>query len=211
MTDASTRKALTVKGGELTRLPRLRPGREQALEAVRTLIAWAGDDPDRNDLIDTPDRVLDAYREWFAGYDADPAAELGRTFDLHAGYDDLVMLRDIDVESHCEHHIAPFLGRAYVAYQPGERVVGLSKLARVVEAYAKRLQNQEALTAQIAEAIDAGLKPRGVAVMIDAVHECMTTRGLRHKAVSTVTTRFSGVFKTDRSLQDRFLSFCNRG
>jgi len=192
-------------------LARRVPDRQTALEAVRTLIAWAGDDPSRADLVDTPDRVLDAYREWFAGYGADPEGDLGRTFDLHAGYDDLVMLRDIDVESHCEHHMAPFLGRAYVAYQPSDRVVGLSKLARVVEAYAKRLQNQEALTAQIAEAVDGALAPRGVAVMIDAVHECMTTRGLRHKAVSTVTTQFTGVFKTDRSLQDRFLSFCNRG
>ncbi len=216
MSDAPTRKAptsnsLTAVGGELVRAPRRRPAREDALEAVRTLIAWAGDDPARADLLDTPGRVLDAYREWFAGYDADPHAELGRTFDLHAGYDDMVMLRDIDVESHCEHHLAPFLGRAYVAYQPAERVAGLSKLARVVEAYSKRLQNQEALTAQIAEAIDAALAPRGVAVMVDAVHECMTTRGLRHKAVSTVTTQFTGVFKTDRSLQDRFLAFCNRG
>lgn len=178
---------------------------------MRTLIRWAGDDPTRGDLIDTPARVLDAYGEWFGGYDADPVAELARTFERHQGYDDLVMLREIDVESHCEHHIAPFLGKAYVAYQPADRVVGLSKLARVVEAYSKRLQNQEALTAQVAEAIEAALKPKGVAVMVDAVHECMTTRGLRHKAVSTVTTKFTGVFTTDRGLQDRFLSFCNRG
>ena len=142
---------------------------------------------------------------------SDAAQELSRTFAERNGYDDVVMLRDIDVESHCEHHIAPFLGRAYVAYKPTGRVVGLSKLARVVEIYSKRLQNQESLTAQIAQAIEDALQPEGVAVLIDAEHQCMTTRGLRHKQVSTITSRFTGVFKTDAALQERFLRMTQRG
>ena len=188
-----------------------RPTRDEAMSAVRTLLAWAGDDPRRPGLLDTPKRVVDAYEEWFQGYAADPGEELLRTFDEVDGYDDLVMLRDIDVESHCEHHMAPFLGKAYVAYQPMGRVVGISKLARVVEIFAKRLQNQEKLTAQVALSIEAALKPAGVAVLIDAEHQCMTTRGLRHKHVSTITTQFTGVFKTDRMLQERFLRFTQRG
>src|SRR5919112_5070815 len=154
-----------------------RPTREEAMEAVRTLLAWAGDDPSREGLHDTPKRVVDAYEEWFQGYAADPIEQLSRTFEEVEGYDDLVMLRDIDVESHCEHHMAPFLGKAYVAYLPTEKVVGISKLARVVEIFSKRLQNQEKLTAQIAAALEEGLAPRGVAVLIDAEHQCMTTRG----------------------------------
>ncbi len=188
-----------------------RPTREQAMQAVRTLLAWAGDDPDREGLLDTPKRVVDAFEEWYGGYAADPREELGRTFEEVEGYDDLVMLRDIDVESHCEHHMAPFLGRAYVAYKPTGRIVGISKLARVVEIFAKRLQNQEALTAQVAQAIEDALQPEGVAVLIDAEHQCMTTRGLRHKQVSTITSRFTGVFKTDPALQERFLRFAQRG
>jgi GTP cyclohydrolase I len=191
--------------------PTRRPTREQAMEAVRTLLAWAGDDPDRDGLADTPKRVVDAYDEWFSGYGEDAAQELSRTFEERNGYDDIVMLRDIDVESHCEHHIAPFLGRAYVAYKPTDRVVGLSKLARVVEIYSRRLQNQESLTAQIAQAIEDALQPEGVAVLIDAEHQCMTTRGLRHKQVSTITSRFTGVFKTDPVLQERFLRMTARG
>ena len=182
-----------------------RPSREQALEAVRTLLAWAGDDPDREGLKDTPKRVVDAYAEWFDGYDADPAKELSRTFEDVQGYDDMVLLRDIEVESHCEHHMAPFLGKAYVAYIPNEKVVGISKLARVVEIYARRLQTQEVLTNQIAEAIESHLQPAGVAVLIDAEHQCMTTRGVHHRHVSTITTRFTGDFKTDSALKDRFL------
>jgi GTP cyclohydrolase I len=138
----------------------LKPSREQALEAVRTLIAWAGDDPSRPGLVDTPKRVVDAYSEWFEGYDADPAKELSRTFEDVTGYDDMVVLRQIEVESHCEHHMAPFIGKAYVAYMPGEKVVGISKLARVVEIFAKRLQNQETLTNDIVEAIESHLRPR---------------------------------------------------
>ena len=182
-----------------------RPSREQALEAVRTLIAWAGDNPDRPGLVDTPKRVVDAYGEWFDGYEADAAKELSRTFEDVTGYDDMVILRDIEVESHCEHHMAPFLGKAYVAYLPGEKVVGISKLARVVEIYARRLQNQETLTNDIIDAIESHLQPRGVAVMLDAEHQCMTTRGVHHRHVSTITTRFTGAFKDDPALMDRFL------
>ena len=187
-----------------------RPTREEAMAAVRTLIAWAGDDPRREGVIDTPKRVVDAFEEWFEGYDADPAKELSRTFEDVQGYDDIVMLRDIEVESHCEHHMAPFLGKAYVAYMPTNRVVGISKIARVVEIFAKRLQTQETMTQQIADAITDSLRPAGVAVLIDAAHQCMTTRGVHHRHVSTITTQFTGVFKTDASLRQRFLDFVNR-
>ena len=180
------------------------------MEAVRTLIAWAGDDPRREGVIDTPKRVVDAYAEWFEGYEADPAKELSRTFEDVQGYDDIVMLRDIEVESHCEHHMAPFLGKAYVAYMPTNRVVGISKIARVVEIFAKRLQTQETMTQQIADAITDSLRPAGGAVMIDATHQCMTTRGVHHRHVSTITTRCSGAFQSDRALQERFLTFCSR-
>jgi len=185
--------------------PTPRPSREKALEAVRTLLAWAGDNPDRPGLIDTPRRVVDAYGEWFDGYDADVEKELSRTFEDVQGYDDMVLLRDIEVESHCEHHMAPFLGKAYVAYIPTGKVVGISKLARVVEIFSRRLQTQEVLTNQIADAIDANLQPAGVAIMIDAEHQCMTTRGVHHRHVSTITTRFTGAFKSDAALKDRFL------
>ena len=187
-----------------------RPSREQAMEAVRTLLAWTGDDPTREGLIETPRRVVEAFEEWFSGYGEDPNALMGRTFEDVEGYDDIVMLRDIEVESHCEHHMAPFLGKAYVAYVPTDRVVGISKLARVVEVFARRLQNQETLTRQIAHAIEDGLKPKGVAVLIDAEHQCMTTRGVHHRHVSTITTNFTGAFKSDPALQQRFLSFCSR-
>ena len=190
--------------------PAERPSREQALDAVRTLIAWAGDNPDREGLLDTPRRVVDAYGEWFDGYEADPAKELARVFGDVQGYDDVVMLRDIEVESHCEHHMAPFLGKAYVAYVPDEKVVGISKLARVVEIFSRRLQTQETLTRQISEAITEHLAPKGVAILIDAEHQCMTTRGVHHRHVSTLTTQFTGVFKTDLAMQERFLNFCSR-
>ncbi len=188
-----------------------RPSREAALEAVRTLIAWAGDDPDREGLKDTPKRVIEAYREWFRGYDENPADELSRVFEDVSGYDDMVMLKKIDVESHCEHHIAPFLGKAYVAYLPTESVVGISKIARVVEIFAKRLQTQETMTSQIAQAIEETLKPRGVAVLIDAEHQCMSTRGVHHKDVTTVTTQFTGAFKDDAELRNRFLKLAGYG
>lgn len=188
-----------------------RPSREQAMEAVRTLIAWTGDDPAREGLVDTPRRVVDAYGDWFQGYDADVAKELSRTFEDVQGYDDMVMLRDIEVESHCEHHMAPFLGKAYVAYLPTAKVVGISKIARVVEIFSKRLQTQETLTQEIARAIDDHLTPAGVAVLIDAEHQCMTTRGVHHRHVSTITTRFTGAFKTDPALMERFLKLAGRG
>ncbi len=182
-----------------------RPSREEALKAVRTLLAWAGDDPDRPGLIDTPKRVVDAYGEWFDGYDADVEKELSRTFEDVQGYDDMVLLRDIEVESHCEHHMAPFLGKAYVAYIPNEKVVGISKLARVVEIFSRRLQTQETLTQLIAEAIESHLQPHGGAILLDAEHQGMTTRGVHHRHVSTITTRFTGAFKSDAALKDRFL------
>jgi GTP cyclohydrolase IA len=188
-----------------------RPSRDEAMEAVRTLIAWAGDDPEREGLKDTPKRVIEAYREWFAGYDQCPAEELTRTFEDVNGYDDIVMLKRIDVESHCEHHMAPFLGKAYVAYLPTDAVVGISKIARVVEIFAKRLQTQETMTAQIAEAINESLAPRGVAVLIDAEHQCMSTRGVHHKDVTTVTTTFTGAFKDDAELRSRFLKLAGYG
>jgi len=182
-----------------------RPSREAAMDAVRTLIAWAGDNPDREGLKDTPKRVVNAYKEWFRGYDQDPEEVLSRVFEDVSGYDDMVILREIDVESHCEHHMAPFLGTAYVAYLPTDKVVGISKLVKVVEIFAKRLQTQETMTAQIADAIDNALKPRGSAVMIDAVHQCTSTRGVHHPNVSTITTQFTGEFKTNPALQERFL------
>jgi len=211
--DASTKRKLV----DARDLPQLRepaatprPSREEAMDAVRTLIAWTGDNPNREGLLDTPRRVVDAYGEWFDGYDADPEKELSRVFEDVQGYDDVVMLRDIEVESHCEHHMAPFLGKAYVAYVPTNKVVGISKLARVVEIFARRLQTQETLTQQIANTINEHLKPAGVAILIDAEHQCMTTRGVHHRHVSTLTTQFTGVFKTDLALQERFLNFCSR-
>ncbi len=172
---------------------------------MRTLIGWAGDDPDREGLKDTPRRVTDAFEEYFSGYRLDPAEVLSKTFDEAGGYDDLVMLRDIRVESHCEHHLAPFLGVAHVAYLPNGRILGISKIARVVEIFAKRLQTQEALTAQIADAIETALQPRGVAVLIEAEHQCMSMRGVRQPGVKTITTRFTGALEADASYRDRFL------
>ncbi len=185
--------------------PLRRPSEAEAMEAVRTLLAWTGDDPNREGLKDTPKRVVKAYKEWFKGYDMDPAKELARTFEDVSGYDDMVILRDIDIESHCEHHIAPFLGKAYVAYLPTDKVVGISKLVKVVEVFSKRLQTQETMTAQIADAIEDALRPRGTAVYIDAKHQCMTTRGVHHPNVSTITTHFTGEFKSNLAVQDRFL------
>lgn len=199
-----------VKPAAVTPLPMPRPTREQAMDAVRTLLAWTGDDPRREGLLDTPGRVVDAFQEWFSGYSKDPVKELARTFEDIQGYDDIVMLKNIDVESHCEHHMAPFLGKAFVAYMPTNRVVGISKIARVVEIFAKRLQTQETMTAQIADAIATALKPAGVAVLIDAEHQCMSTRGVHHKDVTTVTTTFTGVFKTDRDLRERFLKLAGQ-
>ncbi|RZO67006.1 MAG: GTP cyclohydrolase I FolE [Parvularculaceae bacterium] len=182
-----------------------KPTRAEAEEAVRTLIKWAGDDPTREGLVDTPKRVAKAYEEWFTGYDEDPEEILERTFEEVDGYDDIVLLRNIRLESYCEHHIAPIIGTAHVAYLPSERVVGISKLARLVDAYAKRLQVQETLTAQIASAIEKVLQPRGVAVVIAAEHQCMSTRGVHKNGVDTVTTRFTGEFRDNPALEERFL------
>ncbi len=186
-----------------------RPSREEAEEAVRTLLAWTGDDPTREGLIDTPARVVRAYEEYFAGYQIDPIKVLGRTFDETDGYDEMVMLRDIPFESHCEHHIAPIIGTAHVAYMPDKRVVGISKLARVVEIFAKRLQTQEIMTVQVADAIQEALQPKGVAVVIDAVHQCMTTRGIQKRGVATVTSRMVGAFRSDPETRREFLSMIN--
>lgn len=208
--DATTKDRRTSQpyaGMEIGRGPQItRPSREKAQEAVRTLIAYAGDDPDREGLRDTPKRVTSAYDEFFAGYKECPLEVLSRTFDDVAGYDDIVMLRDIELNSHCEHHMVPFIGRAHIAYFPTDRVVGLSKLARVVEVFARRLQTQETMTAQIAETIDQVLKPKGVAVMIEAVHQCMSMRGVRKPGVATITTQFTGVFKEDQAQQARFMN-----
>jgi GTP cyclohydrolase IA len=181
------------------------PTQEEAEAAIRTLLAWAGDDPSREGLIDTPRRVTKAFKEYFAGYAQDPADILDRTFAEISGYEDMVMLRDIQFSSHCEHHMAPFYGRVHVAYLPNGSVVGISKIARVVDAFAKRLQIQEAMTAQIAKAIDDNLEPRGVAVMIEAAHTCMSMRGVQKHDVATITTQFTGEFKTNAVLQARFI------
>jgi GTP cyclohydrolase I len=180
---------------------------EQAEDAVRTLLRWSGDDPTREGLLDTPERVVKAYREWFGGYAVDPGEYLRRTFKEVAGYDELVVLRGIEFESHCEHHIAPIIGRAHVGYLPTNRVVGISKLARVVETFAKRLQVQEKLTAQIAQCIQDNLHPAGGAVVIDASHECMTTRGVHKRGVSMVTSQMLGVFRDDPRTRLEFLQF----
>ncbi len=181
-----------------------RPTRQEAEAAVRTLLAWAGDDPAREGLIDTPRRVVEAYDELFGGYKGDPDAALSRVFEDVEGYSDIVVVRDIPFVSHCEHHIAPFFGKAHIGYYPRGGAVGLSKLARVVEMFARRLQTQEAMTAQIVEAIERGLNPRGVAVMLEAEHTCMSMRGVKKAGASTVTTQFTGVFQTDREEQRRF-------
>lgn len=183
----------------------IRPNRQMAEQAVRTLLAWAGDDPSREGLLDTPKRVAKAFNEWFSGYHQDAGHILSRVFENVSGYNDMVLLRDIDVMSHCEHHIAPFIGTACIAYLPDGGVVGISKIARLVDMYAKRLQTQENLTAQIAAALDTHLKSRGCAVMIEAVHQCMTTRGARHPNVSTVTTKFTGEYNDNTALQEKFI------
>ncbi|HLJ06730.1 MAG TPA: GTP cyclohydrolase I FolE [Acetobacteraceae bacterium] len=188
-----------------------RPSRQEAEAAIRTLLRWAGDDPSREGLIDTPARVARAYEEFFAGYDVDPVALLERTFEETDGYDEIVLLRDIRLESHCEHHMVPIIGRAHVAYLPHRRVVGISKLARVVEAYAKRLQIQEKMTAQIANTIQQVLEPRGVAVVIEAAHQCMTTRGVHKPGVTMVTSRMLGAFRDDPTTRREVLAMIGNG
>ena len=184
-----------------------RPKREEAEEAVRTLIRWARDYPSREGLRDTPNRVVRAYRDWFSGYLSDPADYLRRTFEEVEGYDEMIVLRDIEFESHCEHHMAPIIGRAHVGYLPTNKVVGISKLARVVDGYARRFQVQEKLTAQIARCINDVLKPRGVGVVINAIHQCMTTRGVHKRGVSMITSQMLGTFREDARTRAEFLRF----
>lgn len=190
--------------------PRGRPGREQAEQAVDTLLRWAGDDPEREGLRDTPKRVVQAYEDWFKGYEEHPVKFLERTFEEVDGYDELIVLRDITFESHCEHHMAPIIGVAHVGYLPDNKVVGISKLARVVETFARRLQVQEKLTAQIAQCIESVLKPKGVGVVIDAVHQCMTTRGIHKSGVSMVTSQMLGSFRKDARTRAEFLQMIGK-
>jgi GTP cyclohydrolase I len=207
--DALTEKP--AKAGPTIAAKAERPSRETAEAAVRTLIAWAGDDPSREGLIDTPRRVLAAYEEFYAGYTQNPAEALERTFEDVGEYDDIVLVRHIPFYSHCEHHMVPFVGKAHIAYFPTESVVGLSKLARVLDVYARRLQTQERLTADVVAAIDEILKPRGVAVMIEAEHQCMTLRGVHKHGAATVTTQFTGIFRDDPVEQQRFMALVRVG
>lgn len=183
-----------------------RPSREVAEDAVRTLISWSGDDPDREGLVGTPARVVRAYEEWFAGYFEDPREYLRRTFEEVGGYDEIVLLRDIQFESHCEHHMAPIIGRVHIGYLPRDRVVGISKLVRLVDAYSKRLQVQEKMTAEIAKCLNSVLKPYGVGVVVEASHECMTTRGVHKPGVTMVTSCLLGTFRTRPETREEFLS-----
>jgi GTP cyclohydrolase I len=183
-----------------------RPSKEQAMEAVRTLIAWAGDDVEREGLLDTPKRVVEAYEEFFEGYSMNPDEILSRTFEEVEDYDEMVLLKNMRLESHCEHHMVAIIGRAHVAYIPDKRVVGISKIARLVDVYAKRLQTQETMTAQIADTIQRVLQPKGVAVIIDAAHQCMTTRGVHKSETTTVTSRLHGLFKSDPRTRQEFMT-----
>jgi GTP cyclohydrolase I len=183
-----------------------RPTQQEAEEAVRVLLRWAGDDPSREGLLDTPARVVKAYRELFGGYDLSPEDVLGRTFEEVAGYDDMVLVKDIPFYSHCEHHMVPIIGKAHIAYLPDGRVLGLSKIARVVEIFARRLQTQESMTAQVAKSIEDTLQPRGVAVMIEAEHMCMAMRGVQKQGSTTLTSTFTGAYKMDAAEQARFMT-----
>jgi GTP cyclohydrolase I len=187
-----------------------RPSRDEAEAAVRTLIRWAGDDPTREGLIDTPRRVVKAYEQLFEGYGKDPSLELERVFEEMGGYDDLVLVRDIPFFSHCEHHMVPFFGKAHVGYYPSDRAVGLSKLPRVMDVFARRLQTQEKMSAEIIQAIEGALNPRGVALMLEAEHLCMSMRGVQKAGTSTATTQFTGVFKNDANEQMKFLAMLRR-
>ena len=189
------------------REPATRPSRDDAITAIRTLLKWIGENPDREGLIETPDRVLRAYEEFFAGYQQDPAEVLAKTFDESGSYNGAVIVRDIDVRSHCEHHMVPFIGKAHVAYLPDAKVVGISKLARLVNGFARRLQIQERLTAEVARTLMSSLKPRGVAVIVEAEHHCMSTRGVHKPGVSMVTSQILGMFQTDAALKQEFMTF----
>jgi len=200
---------MTKKSSQLSAKKTSRPSLKQAEDAVRTLISWAGDNPNREGLLETPKRVVNAYREFFAGYDANPEEILGKTFEEVEGYDDMVLVKNISMESHCEHHMVPFVGKAHIAYIPNKKVVGLSKIARLLDVYSKRLQTQETMTAQIAETLNKVLKPKGVAIIIDAKHQCMTTRGVYKVDASTVTKRMTGVFHNNSELEKKFLNMIN--
>ena len=189
--------------------PKSKPSREEAMDAVRTMIAWAGDDPSREGLLETPKRVVKAYEDFFGGYNMDPDEILNKTFEEVAGYDEMIIIKDIRLESHCEHHMVPILGKAHVAYIPNNRVVGISKLARVVDVYGKRLQTQETMTAQIAESINRVLQPKGVGVVIDAAHQCMTTRGIHKTHATTITSQMLGVFRSDYRTRSEFMNLIN--
>ena len=195
------------KKGEMASLATVaRPTRQEAEEAIRTLIRWAGDNPEREGLLGTPDRVVRSYEEFFAGYDEDPAEILKRTFEEVEGYDEVVILRDIRVESYCEHHMVPIIGKAHIGYLPDKRVVGISKLARLVDVYARRLQIQEKMTVQIADTLQEVLQPKGVGVVVEAAHQCMTTRGVHKPGVSMVTSRMLGVFRRQPATRQEFLA-----
>jgi GTP cyclohydrolase IA len=206
----STLRPVNQRANAKSEVASRRPGRAEAEAAVRTLIEWAGDDPDREGVKGTPGRVVRAFEEYFSGYGTDPVELLQRTFEETDGYDEMVVLKDIRFESHCEHHLAPIIGKAHVAYLPQKRVVGISKLARLVEVYAKRLQIQEKMTAQIANTLDEVLQPKGVAVVIEAAHQCMTTRGIHKPGVAMVTSRMLGAFRTDASTRREFLAIISQ-
>ena len=189
--------------------PISKPSREEAMDAVRTMIAWSGDDPSREGLLETPKRVVKAYEDFFGGYNMDPDEILNKTFEEVAGYDEMIIIKDIRLESHCEHHMVPILGKAHVAYIPNNRVVGISKLARVVDVYGKRLQTQETMTAQIAESINRVLQPKGVGVVVDAAHQCMTTRGIHKTHATTITSQMLGVFRSDYRTRSEFMNLIN--
>lgn len=205
---------MTPKSGKRTRAaapPPAKPDRAEAEQAVRTLIRWAGDDPDREGLLETPARVVRAYEEFFSGYEQDPVEMLAKTFSEVEGYDEMIVMKDIRFESHCEHHISPIIGTAHIGYLPTKRVVGISKLARLVEVFARRLQIQEKMTAQIADMLQSVLQPKGVAVVIEAEHECMTTRGVHKPGTALVTSRMLGAFRDSEVTRREFLAIIGRG
>ena len=215
VTDAPIKQATNTQDNDIVLMPDVaklnpmgveKPTREQAMDAVRTLLAWVGDDPQREGLLETPRRVIDAYNEFLNGYQSCPKTLLQKTFEEVEGYDEKKKKKNMRLESHCEHHMVPFIGRAHVAYLPNKRIVGISKIARLVDVFAKRLQTQEILTVQIANVLEEVLQPKGVAVVIDAKHQCMTTRGVHKTETTTVTTRMLGVFKSDRQMRAEFMN-----
>ncbi len=202
----SKHEATDSNPAEVSAFDKNRPSKEEARDAVRTLIKWAGDDPDREGLLDTPDRVVRAYEEYYSGYRQDPVEILKKTFEETDGYDEMVVLKGVEINSHCEHHMAPIVGRVHIGYLPDKNVVGISKLARIVDVYARRMQIQEKMTAQIADALDEVIMPRGVGVVVEAAHHCMTTRGIQKRGVMMVTSRMLGTFRTDPKTRREFLA-----